>query len=179
MPSIISHPAVAVALAPVFQWFRVPKKIFFLGAFCTIVPDFDVVGFLFGIEYQSLFGHRGFSHSLLFAALFSAFIVYGFSRQRTDLPLVACFIFLFLCTASHGIFDALTNGGHGVAFFTPVDQTRYFFSSRPIQVSPIGVSRFLSRWGATVLFTEILWMWIPALVFGIVVMIVNKFTSKK
>jgi inner membrane protein len=85
MPSIISHPAVAVALAPIFQRFRVPQKIFFLGACCTIVPDFDVVGFFFGIEYESLFGHRGFSHSLLFAALLSTIIVFGFLRERTDL----------------------------------------------------------------------------------------------
>ena len=179
MPSIISHPAVTIALAPVFQRFRVPQKIFFLGTFCTIVPDFDVVGFFFGIEYESLFGHRGFTHSLLFAALFSAIIAFGFLRKRTDLSPMSCFIFLFLCTASHGIFDALTNGGHGVAFFTPFDQTRYFFSWRPIQVSPLGVSRFFSRWGAVVLFTELLWMWIPALGFGIVVMIFNKFTVKK
>ncbi len=135
MPSILSHPAVAVGLAPVFQRFRVPPWMFFVGAFCTIVPDFDVGGFFFGIKYESFFGHRGFSHSLLFAALLSSIIVFGFLRQRTNLSPVACFIFLFLCTASHGIFDALTNGGHGVAFFTPFDQTRYFFIWRPIQVS--------------------------------------------
>ncbi len=166
MPSIISHPAVAVALAPIFQRFRVPQKIFFLGAFCTIVPDFDVAGFFFG--------HRGFTHSLLCAALLSSIIAFGFLRKRTDLSPISCFIFLFLCTASHGIFDALTNGGHGVAFFTPFDQTRYFFSWRPIQVSPLGVSQFFSRWGAIVLFTEILWMWIPALIVGIAVMTINK-----
>ena len=179
MPSIISHPAVAVALAPVFQRFRVPQKIFFLGAFCTIVPDFDVVGLLFGIEYASLFGHRGFTHSLLFAVLFSGIIAFGFLRKRTDLSPVPCFIFLFLCTASHGIFDALTNGGHGVAFFTPFDQTRYFFSWRPIQVSPLGVSQFLSHRSAIVLFTELLWMWIPALIIGISTMVIHKLTGKK
>jgi inner membrane protein len=29
--------------------------------------------------------------------------------------------------ASHGVLDALTNGGHGIAFFSPFLNERYFF----------------------------------------------------
>ena len=39
-------------------------------------------------------------------------------------------LYLFLSTASHGVLDALTDGGLGVAFFSPFDQTRYFFPFR-------------------------------------------------
>lgn len=174
MPSILSHPAVALGLAPIFQRFRVPRAMLWLGAFCTIVPDFDVVGFAFGVGYADVFGHRGFTHSLLFAGILSAILVQVFLHHRDDASKPACFAFLFLCTASHGMFDALTNGGLGVAFFAPFDDTRYFSPWRPIQVSPIGVRRFFSRWGAGVILTEIIWMWIPALVIGLVALAINR-----
>jgi hypothetical protein len=33
---------------------------------------------------------------------------------------------LFLATAGHGLLDAMTNGGLGLAFFSPFDNHRYF-----------------------------------------------------
>lgn len=179
MPSIISHPAVAVGLLPVLQRFGVPRWMFWIGAICTIVPDFDVIGFAFGVSYGDVFGHRGFTHSLLFAAILSVILVYVFAQQREEVSKSACLIFLFLCTASHGVFDALTNGGLGVAFFAPFDNTRYFLPWRPIQVSPIGISRFFSRWGALVLLTEIFWMWIPALLLAIGASVINRFSARR
>jgi inner membrane protein len=49
--------------------------------------------------------------------------------------------------ASHGILDAMTNGGLGVALLSPLDTTRYFRPWRPIQVSPISLRRFFSDEG--------------------------------
>ena len=174
MPSIFSHPAVALGLAPIFQRFGVPRVMLGLGAFCTIVPDFDVIGFAFGINYRDVFGHRGFTHSLLFAAILSGILTQVFLQNREDASRPASLTFLFLCTASHGVFDALTNGGLGVAFFAPFDNTRYFFPWRPIQVSPLGVGQFFSRWGALVILTEIIWMWIPALLIAITTVAIQR-----
>ncbi len=179
MPSIFSHPAVALGLAPIFQRFGVPRMMLWLGAFCTIVPDFDVIGFAFGISYRDAFGHRGFTHSLLFAAIVSAILVQVFLQNRDDASKPASFAFLFLCTASHGVFDALTNGGLGVAFLAPFDDTRYFFPWRPIQVSPIGVPQFISSRGALVLLSELIWIWIPALIVAIVASSIHRFSSKR
>jgi inner membrane protein len=39
-----------------------------------------------------------------------------------------------VATASHGILDAFTNGGLGVAFFAPFDKTRYFFPVTPMKL---------------------------------------------
>jgi len=64
-------------------------------------------------------------------------------------------------TASHGMFDALTNGGRGIAFFAPFSNHRYFFPWRPIQVSPIGVGFFSAR-GLLALASESLWIWLPS-----------------
>jgi len=53
-------------------------------------------------------------------------------------------MYFFLATASHGLLDALTDGGLGVAFFAPFDNHRYFLPWRPIHVSPIGAGRFFT-----------------------------------
>lgn len=175
MPSILSHPAVAVGLSPFFQKLRVPQWLFLVGAFCTIVPDFDVLGFWLGVPYESMLGHRGLSHSLLFAAALSAIIVFVITHQQQGISLPACFIFLFLCVASHGIFDALTTGGLGVAFFAPFSNNRYFFSWRPIRVSPLSLRHFFGPRGIVVMLSEIIWMWIPALLLYLVTFLLHKF----
>ena len=56
----------------------------------------------------------------------------------------------------------MTDGGLGVAFFSPFDNHRYFFPWTPIRVSPIGITRFFSLRGFAVLQTELLWIWLPA-----------------
>ncbi len=164
MPSIISHPAIAIALSPFFQKIQAPHWLIFLGAFCTIAPDFDVAGFWLGVPYEAMLGHRGLSHSLFFAAALSAFITWVLTWQYQEISRLACFTFLFLCAASHGIFDALTTGGLGVAFFAPFSNTRYFFPWRPIRVSPLSLRHFFGPRGIVVMLSEIIWMWIPALV---------------
>jgi inner membrane protein len=63
------------------------------------------------------------------------------------------------------VLDAMTNGGIGIAFWAPFDGTRYYLPWRPIVVSPLGVSRFLSPWGVAVMVSEVLWVWLPALAF--------------
>ena len=66
-----------------------------------------------------------------------------------------------LATASHGVLDALTDGGLGVAFFSPFDNTRYFFPWRPLEVSPISITRFFSEGGGEVLRSEFKFVWLP------------------
>ena len=70
---------------------------------------------------------------------------------------------LALAAASHGLLDALTNGGRGVAFLAPFVDTRWHFPARPIEVSPIGVWSFFSRRGLEVLSNEVVWLWAPCL----------------
>jgi inner membrane protein len=127
------------------------------------MPDLDVIGFHFGVHYGDFWGHRGFTHSLLFAALLaSATLLLTFRVPISGLSLPVVWTYLFLATASHGFLDAMTDGGLGVAFFSPFDNQRYFLPWTPIRVSPIGVSQFFSARGLAVLQTEILWIWIPA-----------------
>ena len=74
---------------------------------------------------------------------------------------IALWAYLFLVAASHGVLDAMTNGGLGVAFLSPFDTSRYFLPWRPIEVSPLALSRFFSARGFAVLQSELVWIWLP------------------
>jgi len=162
MASAFSHAIVALALGKAPQHSIMTWPVVTLGMFCSIVPDLDVVGFALGIQYEDLWGHRGMSHSLLFAALFGAMLVgLGFRHHSTSIK-AGLFLYLFLCTASHGMLDAMTNGGLGVAFFSPFDTTRYFFPWRPVLVSPIGIGEFFNWYGLRVLASEAIWIGLPS-----------------
>jgi inner membrane protein len=165
MASLITHAAVAAALgqaAPAED--RADARFWAAAVFCACAPDLDVAGFRFGVQYGDLWGHRGLTHSLLFAAVFGLFAAAPFRpwRRRGGWRLPAL---LTLIAASHGFLDAFTDGGLGVAFFSPFDRTRYFFPWRPVRVSPLG-ARFFSRAGVDVLLSEARWMWLPALALG-------------
>ena len=127
----------------------------------SMVPDADVLSFYLGIPYEHPLGHRGFTHSILFALL-SSIIVARMIHGRGE-NLFTITLFLFLATVSHGLLDAITTGGLGVGFFIPFDDTRYFFSFRPILVSPIGIGNFIGTRGLAVLMSEFKYVWIPLL----------------
>ena len=164
MASAFAHALVAVTLGKAYSNKYTSPKFWILGILCTIIPDADVVMFKFGVPYEHLFGHRGFSHSLVFALLLGITVTALFYRsvKLASKPGLALVLFFSLCTASHILLDALTNGGLGVAVFAPFDNTRYFLPWRPIQVSPIGVSNFFSEWGWRVIKSELVWVGLPA-----------------
>lgn len=141
-----------------------PLRLWVLGATCSVVPDIDAIGYWMGVPYEDPLGHRGMTHSLAFAAAVGVACVWGFFREAEWRPAwPRMFLYLFLATASHGVLDAMTNGGLGVAFFAPFDHTRYFLPFRPIEVSPISISGFLTDRGAKILLNELVWVWTPAL----------------
>lgn len=174
MASAFGHAVLAITIGQSFPKRVLNWKLLTLGIICTILPDADVISFKLGIPYEAFWGHRGFSHSLLFAAMVGLMIVLFFYRRKSvSLEGVGYFVFFSLCTASHSILDAMTNGGLGVAFFSPWDETRYFFSWRPIKVSPIGIGNFFSEWGKKVLLSELIWIGIPSSIYIATVRIVK------
>lgn len=179
----MTHAAIAIAIGKTYTMRSQkpqPWRFWFLSAACAILPDADVIGFAFGVRYGDMLGHRGFSHSILFAALVAFFVVRcAFSDKRLFTRVWWSLVFyFFIVTLSHGLLDALTDGGLGVAFFAPFDSARYFFPVTPVEVSPIGLSGFLSNRGADVLMSEFLWLWIPALLLVSVVMIYRRLTAR-
>jgi inner membrane protein len=165
MPTAFTHGFVALALGKTAAAGKMPLRFWLLSVLCAVLPDVDVIGFHFGIRYGDMLGHRGFSHSLLFALLLGMLVVFLAFR---DVPKFSKkwwgFVAYFSAvTASHGVLDAMTSGGFGIGFFIPFDNTRYFLPWRPIDVSPIRVSRFFSASTVQVLTSEFLWVWVPAM----------------
>jgi inner membrane protein len=175
LASAFSHAAAAIGLSACFYDSRVPKRVWVIGTICSVLPDIDVIGFQYGVRYGDFWGHRGFTHSLVFAVILASVIVFtAFRGAVPGISHLALWSYLFLATASHGFLDAFTDGGFGVAFFAPFDNHRYFFPWRPIRVSPIGVSRFFTARGLTVLRSELLWIWLPALSIGTLALILRR-----
>lgn len=171
MPTVFTHPVVALSASCFFRR-RPSAGLLVAGAVCTVLPDADVAAFYAGIPYEHPLGHRGFSHSLLFALLLglaAAWLWRRFVDSRR--PFVELATFFALATASHGLLDALTNGGRGVGFFIPFENSRYFFPWQPIQVSPIGASSFFER-GWPALVSELWWVWLPAVGVAVVGLLV-------
>lgn len=164
MPTAPSHAIAALALGAGFYRPDVPRHLWATGVVYAMLPDADVIGFGFGIHYGDLLGHRGLTHSLAFAVLLAAATVaVAYRHGAGGLGPIGTFAFLALAAASHGFLDAFTDGGLGIAFFSPFDPTRYFFPWRPIAVAPIGIAGLLRPAMARVVVSELTWVWGPSL----------------
>jgi inner membrane protein len=162
MPTVFAHAAVPLALGGGLGRGLVAARLLAAGVVVAALPDLDVVTLRWGIPYSAGLGHRGFSHSLLVAALVA---LIGAAVHRTlRSGFAGAFVFLFLSMASHGALDAFTDGGLGVAFLWPWSGQRFFARAawRVIEVSPIGPIAFLSRAGS-VLASEACWVGVPAM----------------
>ena len=130
---------------------RAPAAAVFVAL--AVLPDLDVIAFRFGIPYANPFGHRGASHSLAVACLL-ALLAWPVARAM-KLPAWRVCLAVLAAVASHGLLDALTDGGLGPALLWPISSERIFFPWRPVPVGPIGV-RFLSSRGLLVASWEVL-----------------------
>ena len=159
MATIMSHALAAGLFYRVLAPLKDKKtlRICLLGA---VLPDFDVIAFRFGIPYEAMLGHRGFTHSILFAICFAGICLF-FYRDRPKKW--RYFLLFFLSPMSHALLDMLTNGGLGVGLLVPFSSERFFFPLTPIEVSPIGAG-FFSHRGLQVIVSEIFWIGVPCLV---------------
>jgi inner membrane protein len=127
------------------------------------LPDADAIGFRLGIPYGAPFGHRGATHSLVFALLVA--VLATSASRALRLPKPKLFLLVLISVASHGLLDSLTNGGRGIALLWPFTNARYFAPWRPIPVAPIGL-RFLSWRGMCVALVELA-LFSPFFVYGL------------
>jgi inner membrane protein len=177
MPTALSNPAAALAVRLAAGGRAVPGRLAALAAVCTVLPDVDAVGFWLGIPYGHLLGHRGLTHSLFFAALV------GVAAARFSTALGASrravFSTISAVTASHGLLDAFTDGGLGVALVSPLTNARFFFPWRPIVVSPISILGFFEQRSVAVLRSELLWVWLPLAGLGLAGLAVRRLARRR
>jgi inner membrane protein len=160
MPTILSHAAVPLALGLGLGIRIIPKQLLVAGIVASIIPDLDVLAFRLNIAYSHDLGHRGVTHSVVFA-LVIAILAMAISKQLRSTRFIA-FSFVGISAVSHGLLDMITNGGLGVALWWPWSSERFFAAWQVIEVSPLSLSRVFSARGLAVLQSELLWVWLPA-----------------
>jgi inner membrane protein len=152
----LGHIAVGMAAARLYRRPLAPPRPPF-GAMAgwaalSFLPDADVIGFGMGVRYADPWGHRGATHSFMFALAIGVAmgVLAALARRRAARTGVTA----ALVVASHPLLDIFTNGGLGCALFWPFDLTRYFAPWTPIPVSPIGLG-YVSPYGLFVAVSEL------------------------
>jgi inner membrane protein len=141
-----------------------PWSYWTLAVILPAIPDIDVFS---PAVYGTVLGHRGITHSLAFAlalGVVAASITWRHLRMRWWV-LVGLF---FAIIASHGLLDALTWGGEGIPFFSPL-KGRYG-NWGPIPLSDIAFYFLPDPWHSRAIRSEMLWVWLPTAVSVMLVM---------
>jgi inner membrane protein len=155
MANWFTHPAVPIALCVGLGNKIIPIRLLAAGVLLSVLPDLDLSLLQFGVSWSSVYGHRGFTHSIGFAAICAVLMAFCY-RQRSMVAL----LFGFLVVASHAVLDAMTWGGQGVAIYWPFSEQRMLMPNRSLPASPMSVEQFM-RWGGFVLRAELKQVWLP------------------
>lgn len=159
MPTIVTHAAVPLCLGLGLGQKIIPARLLLAGVVLSMLPDADVLAFKFGVAYGNQFGHRGFTHSLLFAFLMPtlALLFYRWFKANP----VKTWLFLFISLLSHSLLDSVTTGGKGVGWLWPWSDERFFAPWQVIRVAPFSLEKYLTPAGHAVIMSELLWVWLP------------------
>jgi inner membrane protein len=128
---------VAVAVGTAAAPRRLLRPFLVTGAICAVIPDLDAIGrWTGGGDVAWLGGHRGFTHSLPFAALAGSVAAIATMRDRRWRDYRLRFgLFVAIVTAAHGALDAFTSIGavtSPVQFFSPYSAQGYVSPWQPI-----------------------------------------------
>ena len=164
MATPFSHAIVAIATGSAL---KAPARTRVWAAALSVLPDIDVVWLPLTSD-SSFFGHRMFTHSLMFAGLISVLAVRLIGALGQDSGFKHLGLYLFLAIASHGFLDGFTDAGVGVGLFVPFSYARYFFPFRPLHivVMPPRTPFRLDAFQFTS--SELLWLWLPSILFMLV-----------
>lgn len=114
-----------------------------------VLPDADAV-MHFWVKYGHALGHRGVSHSILFALVFSIGLAWLLQRlgyaERTRQALGRMTLVFSLLMISHGITDTMTTGGKSPSLLWPIKSEGVWSPKRFIPVSPMGSSLLRTKW---------------------------------
>ncbi len=89
----------------------------------AMLPDADVFITQLGSHDSIVAGHRGASHSLLMAAILA--IATGLLARRYGWNGLRTMVAVMLAIGSHGLLDALGDGGRAIPLFWPLSDHRF------------------------------------------------------
>lgn len=160
MPSLFGHAVAGLALNTAFAGEELPRRSWALTTFCALAPDLDWFSAFVNLPHSGWLDHRGLTHSLPAAALLAGTVWWlGFEPAHRTRRLLLC---LLVAAFSHGLLDACTRGGVGVAAFLPFSKARYVCIWQPLQVSPLPLNATLALRFLRSLLGELLWIGLPA-----------------
>lgn len=168
MPSSFTHAIAGAAVASPLARNPVPRRFWVAAACCAALPDIDILWGRY-VTWGTWLAHRGFTHSLAFAAVVGVTTAFILFRDPQFAPVRWRYAAaLALATASHCLLDGLATYGTHVMFFWPFSTHRYLLPRTVFGVP--GVPWPHSSLGrlARVAENEIKWGWIPsAVVLGV------------
>lgn len=167
MPTIFTHALLPVIAAVGLSNPRLSSRLVAAGAAVAILPDADIVGRYFGVPHSADFGHRGATHTLIFALLVASLALPSARRMRASPG--AAFAFIFLSVLSHPLADMLTSGGKGIMLLWPLEDERFKFWAHPVRASAVGLQGFETGTIWPTLMSELIWLLIPAALLAIFV----------
>jgi inner membrane protein len=120
----LTHTVLGACLGEVIAGKKLGKQALFWGALANNIPDVDVVTSLWMTQADSLLAHRGFTHSILFALLFTPLLAYALKRWHKNkkmefsdwVYIIGSGLFV------HILIDAFTS--YGTGWFEPFSHKR-------------------------------------------------------
>jgi inner membrane protein len=144
MPLSTTHALVPVAAAiavsrPLAHW-----RLVAFAAVAAMAPDLDALANpMFGLQADSIYSHRGFTHSL-FIAMGAGILAAIIHRRLRVRPLTAAAV-VGGAMASHGLMDMMMDTGSPVAILWPLSATRLYADWRPIHGGELELSHWATQ----------------------------------
>ena len=131
------------------RWGLSRRALLLLCLLLPMLPDADAAMHVW-VKYGHDLGHRGITHSLLFALIFALGLAWLLQRlgraERSHQALGRMTLAFFLLLASHSLTDAMTTGGKAPSLLWPVKSEGVWMPKRFIPVSPMGQSLLRTQW---------------------------------
>ena len=123
----ITHTVLGMVEGELLAGKKLGKKAMLFGAIANNLPDIDVVFSFFTSPDKGLLIHRGITHSILFAAVFSICAAIFFSRKIKSLDFNGWLMIWGCGLFSHILLDSFTN--YGTGWFEPFSHARVSFNT--------------------------------------------------
>jgi len=125
----VTHIALGACVGEVLLGKRLGRRASLIGAFANSVPDLDFAATFFMPVDRDLLAHRGFTHSILFAALATILLAKIFERwfHRRTIHLWNWTLFFSIEILLHIFVDAFNN--YGTGWFEPFSHQRISFNT--------------------------------------------------
>lgn len=143
----ITHIALGACLGELFVGKKVGRKSMLWGAVAQSFPDIDFIASFWMDTTDELLGHRGFTHSLLFAAILTPILAMLAERWHRphNISLGKWSIFFGTEILLHIFLDAFN--AYGTAWFEPFSHIRFsfhtLFVAEPLFSVWIGIAFFV------------------------------------